>query len=255
MAERQKALSRKTIAKSQLFMFVTFSLSSIESEAAEKVASMMEYSDRSEQDLIQLCEARLASADVEAVQKALSFAASLKSTSPGHPSMRAYLSHPIRVARISLQLQTVPSVATVILGLFHNAFEVAGIVEQDLLSAGYDEQLVKGIRLLTIDREHQYDVDYLASYYGDIENFGEELVLIKSVDRLDNLLAFRLIERTPRIARYLELSDRFVTPMSERLSPELGKYHHDVIQFMQRVGCDPSLKASYAAFTADSKNG
>lgn len=232
-------------------MFVNFSLRSIEAEASDKVASMIYLPEKPVQDLLNLCGVLLDKSGMAEVVKSLVFARSLSSTDPHHPSMQAYLSHPLRVAKLSLQLLAKPSAATVSLGLLHNVFEVSGISEEDLLKAGYSEHLARGIRVLTIDRQQQYDPAYLATFYRDIESYGEELVLIKCVDRIDNLLAFQLFERTERINLYLELSDRFVTPMATRLSPELGYYHAKLIQHMISIGCDQSLKKQYDAFLAD----
>lgn len=232
-------------------MFVNFSLRPIELEAADKVASMVEISPKPERDLFALCDARLDEAGVEEVQHSLAFARSLKSTNADHPSMHVYLSHPLRVAKISLQLLSEPLAKSVSLALLHNVFEVSGLTEPDLSKAGYDEHLARGIRLLTIDRKLQYDPTYLETFYANIESYSPELVLIKSVDRIDNLLAFELIERTDRINTYLELSDRFITPMATRLCPELGQYHADLIRHMSAIGCDHSLKARYDAFLAE----
>ena len=208
---------------------------------------MLQISNESQDELLEVCQRRLSAAEIEDVERTLSFARSLSSANADHPSMSLYMSHPIRVARMSIQLETQPSVETVKLGLLHNVFEVSGLGEEDVINEGYSEEMAGAIRLLTIEREKQYDPDYLADFYGDIEQFGPQLVLIKSVDRLDNLLAFQLIERSPRIKRYIELSEQFVTPMSERLSPELGNYHKKVIEYMQKVGCDLELKSAYDA--------
>lgn len=232
-------------------MYVTFSLGPIETEASDKVASMIQVSEKPERDLLDRCAARLDKPGIKEVEKSLAFARSLTSTDPHHPSMRAYLNHPMRVAKMSLQLLTKPSAATVSLALLHNVFEVSGITEDDLINAGYSEYLARGIRVLTIDRKLQYDASYLATFYSSIENYGEELVLIKCVDRIDNLLAFQLFERTERIKLYLGLSDRFVTPMASRLSRELGQYHADLIRHMTVIGCDETLKKRYDAFLAE----
>jgi len=232
-------------------MFVNFSLRPIELEASDKVASMIEVSPKPEQELFALCAARLDGAGIAEVQRSLAFARSLKSTNSDHPAMHVYLSHPLRVAKMSLQLLSEPLAKTVSLALLHNVFEVSGLTESDLLASGYDEHLARGIRLLTIDRKLQYDPAYLETFYGHIENYGQELVLIKCVDRIDNLLAFQLIERTDRIKTYMELSDRFITPMATRLAPELGQYHADLIRHMTAVGCDEALKARYDTFLAE----
>ena len=232
-------------------MFITFSLKPIEAEAADKISSLLEYSERSEQELRQLCANRLSASEADQVQQTLALARSLETSNPDHPSMRNYLSHPLRVARISLQLLTQPSARTVLLGLLHNVFEVTGMDESDLIRKGYDGQMAQGIRLLTIDRQRQYDPDYLSTYYQNIEEFGEELSLVKAVDRLDNLLGFQVIERTARINLYLELSDQFVVPLAKRLCPDLGEYLRDVINHMKAVGCDPLLKKQYDTFVAE----
>ena len=232
-------------------MLVNFSLRPIEVEASDKVASMIEISPKPERDLFALCDARLDATGVAEVHKSLAFARSLKSTNDDHPAMHVYMSHPLRVAKISLQLLSEPNAKTVSLALLHNVFEVSGLAESDLLAAGYDEHLARGIRLLTIDRKLQYDPAYLETFYGNIESYSPELVLIKAVDRIDNLLAFQLIERTDRINTYMELSDRFITPMATRLCPELGQYHADLIKYMSAIGCDHALKTRYDAFLAE----
>jgi (p)ppGpp synthase/HD superfamily hydrolase len=232
-------------------MFVNFSLRPIELEASDKVASMIEISPQPERDLFALCDSRLDEAGVAEVRQSLAFARSLKSTNHDHPAMHVYMSHPLRVAKISLQLLSEPLASSVSLALLHNVFEVSGLTEPDMLTRGYDERLAHGIRLLTIDRKLQYDPTYLETFYGNIESYSPELVLIKSVDRIDNLLAFQLIERTDRINTYMELSDRFITPMATRLCPELGRYHADLIRYMSAVGCDHSLKTRYDAFLAE----
>ena len=232
-------------------MFVNFFLRPIELEASDKVASMIEISPQPERELFGLCAARLDEAGVAEVRQSLAFARSLKSMNSDHPAMHVYMSHPLRVAKLSLQLLSEPLAKTVSLALLHNVFEVSGLTESDLLARGYDEQLARGIRLLTIDRKLQYDPVYLETFYGNIESYSPELVLIKCVDRIDNLLAFQLIERTDRIKTYLELSDRFITPMATRLCPELGQYHSDLIKYMTAIGCDQTLKARYDTFLAE----
>ncbi len=79
-----------------------------------------------------------------------------------------------------------------------------------------------GFGLTTIDRKQQYDEAYLAKFYGRIAEFGDDLALIKCVDKLDNLLAFQLFERTPEIERYMALCEQFVVPLAGKLSSEFG---------------------------------
>ena len=98
-----------------------------------------------------LCSQRLSTSQVNAVKRTLLFAKSLESTNASHPSMRAYLSHPIRVAKLALQLQDLPAAETASIGLLHNVFEVTGLREADLFDAGFGKRLAGGIRLMPVN--------------------------------------------------------------------------------------------------------
>jgi (p)ppGpp synthase/HD superfamily hydrolase len=209
---------------------------------------MMQRPEESEKALLHLCAERLSESQLRKVNHALSYAKSLESTDPNHPSMRAYFSHPLRVAHIAFQLLDQPSTEIVAMGLVHNVFEVSGLVEGDLLEAGFSERLAIGIRLTTVDRKQQYDEAYLTKFYGRIQAFGDDLTLIKCVDKLDNLLAFQLFERTAEIERYMELCEKFVVPMARGLAAELGEYVRETISYMRAVGCDDQLRERYRQF-------
>lgn len=202
--------------------------------------------EESQKALLSVCAERLSESQMKEVDLALAFAKSLESNNASHPSMRAYFSHPLRVARLSFQLLAQPSVEIVALGLLHNVFEVTGLTAGELLEAGFSERLASGIRLMTVDRKRQFDEAYLTDFYGRIQGFGDDLALIKCVDKLDNLLAFQLFDGAVR-DQYLETTDRFVTPLAAQLSRPFGDYFTDVIRFMRAAGCDQGLKAQYEA--------
>lgn len=225
---------------------INFCLQPVEVEAADKVASMMVRPEESETALLSVCAERLPAAAMKKIERALAFAKSLESNNASHPSMRAYFSHPLRVARLAFQLLTPPSVEIVSIGLLHNVFEVTGLTEGELLEAGFSERMASGIRLMTVDRERQFDDAYLTSFYRRIHDFGDDLALIKCVDKLDNLLAFQLFDGAVR-DQYLETTDRFVTPLAAQLSTAFGDYFASVIRYMRAAGCDQELKAQYEA--------
>jgi (p)ppGpp synthase/HD superfamily hydrolase len=233
-------------------MKIKLTLQSVEVEADAKVRSMTEVSDASEKELRSLCQQSFSAAEADEIDSTLNFAKSLKSEDPYHPSMQAYLSHPMRVASLTMRTLADPNPALVKLGLVHNVFEVSGLTETDLIERGYEERLAKGVKLLTIDRKRQYDSEYLREFYDSISSFGDDLALIKCLDKLDNLLAFQLFERTPVINDYIELSETFVIPMANRLSIDLGNYLQEVIDYMRSVGCNPVDKLRYQQFLAAS---
>lgn len=229
-------------------MNLKVSLQPVEVEARIKVMSMLAFSDDSERLLIQTCKQTFANHENSRIDDTVLFAKSLKSANVHHPSVRKYFSHPVRVATMVLQLQNEPSISSILTSLLHNVYEVSGLKEDELRDKGYENSIVEGIRVLTIDREHQYDPDYLKSYYDGIESFSDELSLIKCIDKLDNLLAFSLFERTKTLSTYIDQCDEFVVPMAERLAPELGTYIHDVVMHMRTVAWDRERKAQYDEF-------
>jgi (p)ppGpp synthase/HD superfamily hydrolase len=223
-------------------------LRSIDDEVGDKVTDLLESSDRAKKNLLKVCDEHLQSADLVGIKKALEYAETLPSNDPNHPAMSAYFAHPLRVANFIVRLSAAPTTETVVMGLIHNVFEVSGLTEVDLISAGFTAHQADGIRLLTVDRARQYDPDYLATFYRNIESFGEDLVLVRCVDRLDNLLGFDVIPRTEKLAMYLSLTERFVIPMATRLSNDFGQYLSDVLTRMQNSSCVDDLRFQYESF-------
>jgi (p)ppGpp synthase/HD superfamily hydrolase len=248
MAAHPRASSKEEVSGASHHMNLKVSLQPVEVEARNKVVSMLAFSDEPERVLIQKCKQTFADHQNSRIDETVLFAKSLKSANVHHPSVRKYFSHPVRVATMALQLQTEPSLNSVLTSLLHNVYEVSGLEEHELRDKGYEDIVVDGIRVLTIDRKHQYDPDYLKSYYEGIESFSDELSLIKCIDKLDNLLAFSLFERTKTLSTYIDQCDDFVVPMADRLSPQFGRYIHEVVTHMRTVEWDRERKAQYDEF-------
>lgn len=227
---------------------ISSSLRAIEIEAAQKTESAMQYADNVERHFLDLCKQQFSTAHFSEIDRTLAYARSLKSNDPNHPSMLAYFSHPVRVATLALRVMKESSPETVIMSLLHNVFEVSGLQEQDLVNEGFNKRVADGIRLLTIDRSRQYDQEYLRVFYNNIEAFGSDLVLVKCVDRLDNLLGLEVIERSENLDRYLDLSEQFVVPLATSLSDEFGIYLREVIEYARAKGCDQALRQRYQSF-------
>jgi (p)ppGpp synthase/HD superfamily hydrolase len=225
---------------------VRLPFASVAVEARRKLDSMCAPGD--ERPLLELVDARLGRAAVEDAQRAVDFALSLQSHDAHHASVRAYFSHPLRVATFALALDDEPAVETVQLGVLHNVFEICGLTERDLVAAGLPARVADGIRLLTIDRKRERDREYLTGFYARIEAFGRRLALIRTVDKLDNLLGLQLLDEGDVRQSYLELGHAFVGPIAHRLSPSIGAYFHDVAVFMRTAGVDREAQARYQAF-------
>jgi len=121
-----------------------------------------------------------------------------------------------------------------------------------LISAGFSKKIADGIRLLTIDRAQQYEPEYLKDFYQRIEQFGDELVLVKCVDRLDNLLAFELLDKTPTHELYIDLSEQFVVPLAHKLADDFGEYLERVVAYARASSANRNLQEQYQTFLAQS---
>lgn len=223
-------------------------LGAIEAEVSDKIASALKPAEFAKERLLRLCHERFEAPGSEKIENALAYAESLTSRDPHHPSMKAYLAHPVRVAEFVLRLSREPSTETVMLGLIHNVFEVSQLTETDVMNAGFSRRTANGVRLLTIDRARQYDPIYLTEFYRNIEEFGPDLALAKCADRLDNLLAFDLIERTDKLVLYMDLTEQFVVPLATRLAEDFGGYLLDVLNHMRRSECNETLRLRYESF-------
>jgi len=233
-------------------MEVRFVFDSLEEEIERKIESMLSDSDLFAVELMHQAKQLFGMEGEAATDATLRYAKSLPSVSEGHP-MAGYMNHPIRVASYSIRMVYPPNLEIMHIGLMHNVYEVCGLSESDVESQGYSGDIAKAIRLMTIDRNLQNNVEYLTQYYGAIEEFGEGLALLKCLDKLDNMLAFQLVEDNGDKVCYLELAKRFVAPMSERLSPQLGDFCRDLIAYMNKARCRHGLREQYLNFLELSK--
>jgi (p)ppGpp synthase/HD superfamily hydrolase len=232
-------------------MRVVCQLGSIVEEIARKSESMVRPAGDLEPSFLAACQVRLDPGAAEDVAKALAFARSTAIVDEHQGGIQAYLSHPIRVAGMTLSMQVPASAETVQLALLHNVFEVCALSEADITTAGISSRVAQGIRLQTVDRERQWDEGYLQGYYAAIEAFGPDLALVKCLDKLDNFLGMALIDDIgPTWSRYIVTGHRFVGPMAHRLSEQLGRFADDLVAHLLAHGSDPVLGAQYRAFLA-----
>lgn len=232
-------------------MRVVCQLGSVAEEIARKSESMVRPAQELEPSFLAACRVRLDSGAAEGVTKALAFARSTAVVDEHQGGIQAYLSHPIRVAEMTLSMQVPASAETVQLALLHNVFEVCALSETDVTAAGISSRVAQGIRLQTIDRKRQWDDGYLQSYYADIEAFGSDLALVKCLDKLDNFLGMALVDDADSVwSRYIVTGHRFVGPMAHRLCDQLGRFADKLVAHLLTHGSDPVLGAQYRAFLA-----
>lgn len=224
-----------------------FTLDTLELEIDRKIESMLSDSDHFELELMDNIVNVLGEDSLVKTNSTLSYAKSLPFIRK-EESFKGYFNHPIRVTNYSIQAIYPPNLDIIHLGLMHNVYEVSGLKENDIEVQGYCNNISKGIRLMTIDRSLQEDVDYLNEYYGDIEDYSKELATIKCFDKLDNMLAFELIEENDEKFLYIDLAQKFVVPIANRLSSQFGSFCSDLITYIKKAGCRNDLRDKYLKF-------
>jgi hypothetical protein len=236
-------------------MAVICAFGGVAEEMAQKAESLLSPARDQEAAFLALCAQKLPPRAIDGVKSALAYAGSLKTADGEHASIQAYLSHPIRVAELTVSMQIPASLEAVQLALLHNVFEVCAIAEDDIVAAGFSGRIAQGIRKQTINRDRQWDDDYLTGYYRDIEDFGSDLALIKCLDKIDNFLGMRLFDDSSAVWRpYISTGHRYVGPMARRLSPDLGAFCDELVGVLLSAGSDVELVARYKNFLDDERS-
>lgn len=150
------------------------------------------------------------------------------------------LNHPIRVAATWWKISGEYIYETLALGLCHNIRETGNHALHGIEDAFLSSASREAIGLLTIDRSRERDLSYLASYYDEIAGYGDRLMTLKGLDKLDNFLSYALYDLDPY---YFMVVDDYVTP-------RLAKEHAALAGYLQSVAdCvrTESAKVTYRA--------
>lgn len=142
---------------------------------------------------------------------------------------RNYLNHPIRVAASYADRNRGATYGEISLALTHNIRELSALETVTAVPGLLNEEVVDLIDLLTIDRNQERDRDYLVRYYERIEEKGSKLVVLKALDKLDNLLEW--VNRDVEPFYYQVISD-FVCPAVNRYDPALSRYMWDLLAYV-----------------------
>lgn len=227
-----------------------------ELEFQVKLESLQKSPQQVLQSLLKEVEGRLGSGEpLGAVRQCIDWLKEQKSKDAHHPSLWAYLSHPARVAQNYLICRHHGDIAFVQVALMHNIFELTGLQESDLHGAGFSPSVAEAIRFLTIDRSLEENPDYLTRFYGDIESHSADLSLIRVLDKMDNLMAMKILQDNRYKDAYVALAFEFVSPMAHRLNPSLGQYFDSVCQLARSTRFSPEEFRKYESYIEQSSIG
>jgi len=136
-----------------------------------------------------------------------------------------YLSHPIRVADSFKFVRT--NTDEINFGLCHNIIENGFL---DKLQETYlNKQQVEKIKILTIDRKKEKEQKYLNEYYDKIENYSRELIIFKSLDKLDNTLLGTVF---PFGEYHVNVVKNYVCPRVKKYNSKIANYLYDLVDYV-----------------------
>tara|TARA_B100000575_G_C23122452_1_gene649750 strand:- start:987 stop:1694 length:708 start_codon:yes stop_codon:yes gene_type:complete len=223
-------------------------IQSLIDEREKKEYSMLIQPENLIKDFIEKSNYFFFKSDVNKIKRLINYIMSINANNKYHPSMRAYISHPIRVASFYLELAKKPSLEYVFISLLHNFFEITSLKEKELVKNGFSEKTCKAIKILTINRQLQHKHSYLKDYYSKIEHFSKNLALIKCIDKLDNLLAIKVISSKTDRLNYIKVSEKYVYPIAQRISKELSIFFKKTIFYAYKENFDKSFKKKLEQF-------
>ena len=135
----------------------------------------------------------------------------------------SYLAHPLRVAAMAIEINSPLDVDTIIIALLHNCLEV-GETSRETLGTLFGTTVANSIATLTVERRLQWDKEYKADFYKDINSAYQGARIVKVLDKLDNIPVLCLNPDAEVRAAYLEEIDHYVIPMAKVVLPEIADF-------------------------------
>ena len=146
---------------------------------------------------------------------------------PFNKMEKDYLSHPIRLAYNLKFINKKQTTEDINFALCHNIIENGFLDKVEKKYLGKDE--VNKIKILTIDRKKEKEEKYLNIYYDKIENYSEELLIFKSLDKLDNTLLGTV---SPFGEYHVHVVKDHVCPRVKKYNSYIAKYLNDLVDYV-----------------------
>ena len=205
-------------------------MSSLQSTKTEQSLRLVDQSSgprRARESLIDLATTLMTSRKVNRLKEIIEWS-SFHTTGHAHLATSAYLSHPLRVAKLILAECPQPSLDAAVLATVHNLPEVSQLSIQEIENeVGF--MIANCVRLLAFDR-HQSKPEYRLNYYSMLRRSTDPLIRqIKVLDKLDNLFLLHLNPDPVQRAYYLTEIEQFVIPMVLADLPHLKSVFDELV--------------------------
>lgn len=133
-----------------------------------------------------------------------------------------YLTHPVRLCDMYFQNINNVSVDDIKFILAHNIIECNFFKK---FKKNLNDNQIKKIEILTIDRKKEKNQLYLKSFYNGIHNHSTNLLIFKSLDKLDNLL----------IGDKVLFSNHALAIFEKHIFPKLKKCNNKVYLYQKKL--------------------
>ncbi len=209
---------------------------SFEDERAEKMTSLCSDSSYSEKQFLETL--NLFDRKEPVIAKALEYAKNLDFSNNHLKS--SYLSHPLRLASFLIEIQPTIKADYIVIALLHNVPETTNITAEEIRTV-FGDTVADGIRALVVDRKVPFS-SIEEPYYKGIFKKGEALVLVKLLDKIDNLFVLGLNpENEVRTNYIIEIREKLL-PFAFDYNPQLGAYLDELLTETLNLGFSEKLK-------------
>ncbi len=207
-----------------------------DSERAEKMTSLCSDSSLTEKQFLDLLSQY--NREEQNILDALQYAKNLD-FSKNHLKS-SYLSHPLRLASYLLKVKPDIHSDYIVIALLHNVPETTEITIEELKNS-FNELISSGIDTLVIDRKAHFP-SIQKSYYKAIFNKGTSLVLVKLLDKIDNLFVLGLNPDDQVRTNYIEEIREELLPFPSDYNLSLGKYLDALLIETTKLGYSEKLR-------------
>lgn len=146
-----------------------------------------------------------------------------------------YFSHPLRVAGLATLISGAEDAETGVLAILHNVLEVSD-VSADSITESFGLDMSNQIRMLTVDRDIQWNRAYKEDYYSKLIEGPIFARVVKIIDKLDNLFLLGLNSDVSVRDKYLTEIEDFILPMTVTSLPAVTAYMRELVLDCRSTG-------------------
>jgi len=139
-----------------------------------------------------------------------------------------YLTHPIRVSDMYFQNVKNTTVDDIKFTLSHNIIECNFF---NKLKKYLNDKQIEKIKILTIDRSKEKKQIYLSQFYNKILNHSKNLLIFKSLDKMDNAL---IGDKTLFSNHALNIFEKHIFTKLKKIDHNLYLYQRNLIKYVKK---------------------